>query len=326
MDYTVNLKIEDYRTLVNALSIVSTFVDDVDMRNGLIRQGNISKTLVLSMDISSVFPYDLCTSNVKAKLPLLQLILDDGKDVEFSCQTKTYQVNGQERSEKAWYVNNGVSVFKFLWSDSNKLSTKYVEEQMFNDKFLAYTKDPIVEIDMSSKPELKKKIKKVSDSFNNDKIYMKTDEESWALVSISMDKRADAKILSEKFTDLTVIDKCYEVQTKVDFINVDAELTKLIYYKPGTCVNDKEPGRQVGTSFVVSESALNDKIKFSTYNFSRCYVSDAAKKTVSKQSQPVVVPQPEPVVAQPVQATVPEETPQMPQTASVIDAFDDFSV
>lgn len=307
MDYNVTLSNENFKQLTTCLEVVSTFIDDVDIRQGVIRQGNISKTAILSMDLSTIFDKDLCTSNIKNKLPLFSLLAEDGKDVEISCKTNKYTINGQERTEKAWFISNGISAFKFLWSDPVKLSTKFTEEEAFNNNVLQHTKDDniIVSIDVLKSPELKKKIKKVSDSFNNDKLTFRTDGQKYWLESISMDKRANAKIMSEDLPQES--NEMYETQTKNDFVNTEGALEKLIYYKPAgeMTVDSANPKRKKGHSWVLAVSRLTDKITFSTYNFSRTFTEEVSVKETKKakakevvEEQPKPVEQPTPVITE----------------------------
>ena len=272
--FSVRLKLADFMLLTEGFTVASTFIDDVDLVNGVIRQSNVSKTLILEMDLSNIFPHSIATSNIKSKLPLFNLLIKDGEDVDISCVHNSINMSGRERIEKVWYVSNAKSAFKFACSDSSKLSSTFKDNVVFDANVTKYTTEDnlLLHLDTLSRPDIQGKIKRVGDTFNSDKVILKITDTEYKMEIDSLDKRNAALIFKMPLTE--VLGHTYEIQTKNDFMSSvgDRTVTSVNYYKPYIIdVDSTNPTMMVGNTYVVATCALSDTVKFTTYNNSRCY-------------------------------------------------------
>lgn len=318
MDYSVTLKIEDFKLMTEALGTISSFLTDVDIRNGIVRQYNLAKTLILNMDMSSIFNKDLCCSNVKAKIPIFEIMVADGKDVTISYSETKENRNGIDVTNKHWFLNNGVSLFRFVWTDPNKLSTKYLSDTEWNERLKGSSDDKkIVTVDLVNKPELVRKIKKVCDTFNCSDIMFRNDTTGYSLQVRSNDKVSQGKLL-DVAAELGM-NKTYTISTKVDFIT-NGIVNNISYYRP--CFSDanmNEDNTKKATCYLVADCKLNEKIGFKTYNVSTIMIGDLEQGKKRKQEpvnvvqQPVEVKPEEPKVEVVVPTPVIEQPPVVPQ-------------
>lgn len=295
-NYSVTLKNEDFKKLTEALTIVSSFLTDVDIKKGKVKQYNLAKNLILDLDMSSIFNEDLCASNIKAKIPIFEIMANDGKDVTIKCEEKTETRNGMSATRRYWFLDNEISLFRFVWTDSNKLSTRYFNDTEWNNVSSKIKPElEITTLTMEDKPELVRKIKKVCDTFNSGNIVFRNDTTGFSLQTESNDKIANAKLYTE-YVDLH-LDKTYMISCGVDFIT-DGIVKSVTYFK----TKDNETA-----SFMVADCILNDKVTFKTYSQSK--VSSVAlqpgkaapKRAVKKQE----------IQAPPVSQTVNTETKEV---------------
>ena len=257
-NYSITLKNEDFKKLTEALTIVSSFLTDVDIKKGKVKQYNLAKNLILVLDMSSIFNEDLCASNIKAKIPIFEIMANDGKDVTIRCEEKTETRNGMSATRRYWFLDNEISLFRFVWTDSNKLSTRYFNDTEWNNVSSKIKPElEITTLTMEDKPELVRKIKKVCDTFNSGNIVFRNDTTGFSLQTESNDKIANAKLYTE-YVDLH-LDKTYMISCGVDFIT-DGIVKSVTYFK----TKDNETA-----SFMVADCILNDKVTFKTYSQSK---------------------------------------------------------
>jgi hypothetical protein len=257
-NYSVTLTNEDFRKLTEALTVISSFLTDVDIKKGKVKQYNLAKNLILDLDMSSIFNEDLCASNIKAKIPIFEIMANDGKDVTIRCEEKTETRNGMSATRRYWFLDNEISLFRFVWTDPNKLSTRYFNDTEWNNVSSKIKPElEITTLTMEDKPELVRKIKKVCDTFNSGNIVFRNDTTGFSLQTESNDKIANAKLYTE-YVDLH-LDKTYMISCGVDFIT-DGIVKSVTYFK----TKDNETA-----SFMVADCILNDKVTFKTYSQSK---------------------------------------------------------
>jgi hypothetical protein len=216
------LKLEDYRKLLNSLKIISNYIDDIDMKNGIIRQRTPDKATIISLDLSSVFKQDLSVASVKSKLSILELLLDDEEE-EITIQA----------ADNFWFVFNKRSVFKFTWSSEARLSTNYIEGDAFKEKFESYMTDESLlhKINITERSDVHRKIKKVCESYNSDKITLSVDDKGKLGLSIdSLDKRNTSIIYSYNAKD--IINNQYSIVIRSNFIDkMDTKsVNEIVFY------------------------------------------------------------------------------------------------
>lgn len=257
-NYSVTLKNEDFKKLTEALTVISSFLTDVDIKKGKVKQYNLAKNLILDLDMSSIFNEDLCASNIKAKIPIFEIMANDGKDVTIKCEEKTETRNGMSATRRYWFLDNEISLFRFVWTDPNKLSTRYFNDTEWNNVSSKIKPElEITTLTMEDKPDLVRKIKKVCDTFNSGNIVFRNDTTGFSLQTESNDKIANAKLYTE-YVDLH-LDKTYMISCGVDFIT-DGIVKSVTYFKT--------EGTETA-SFMIADCILNDKVTFKTYSKSK---------------------------------------------------------
>lgn len=267
-NYSITIKNEDFRKLTEALSVISSFLTDVDIRKGKVRQFNLSKTLILDLDMTSIFNEDLCASNIKAKLPIFEIMANDGKDVTIRKEEIKVTKGGMENTMRFWFLDNEVSLFRYRWTDSNKLSTKYISDTEWSTVLKdANQNNFITKITLEDKPDLVRKIKKVCDTFNAGGVAFRNDTTGYSLQVESNDKIANAKLYAD-YTPLNLT-KTFKISANVDFIT-DGVVKSISYYKPGT--GDQKIEKS--SSWMIADCSLNDKISFKTYTICSTVVGD----------------------------------------------------
>jgi len=199
-------------------------MEDLDIKQGLIRQRTADKQICVEMNLSSIFKQDLCVADIKSKLELMELLVDDGtEDITI------------QQADKLWYVYSKKTVFKFSWASASRLSTSFIEDNVFEH----YTKNTddakiLFGIDLNERIDLHKKMKKVCEKFNSDKIVTTIDEKGIAMTIESEDKRNTGVIY--KTPNTNNLEK-QAIITRSSFIEkIDTKyLKKITYY---TAVED----------------------------------------------------------------------------------------
>jgi hypothetical protein len=247
------LTLENYRKLLNSLKIVSSYIDDIDMKSGVIRQRTPDKATIISLDLSNLFKQDLSVASIKSKLPILELLLDDEED-EITIQA----------ADNFWFVFNKKTVFKFTWSSDARLSTNYIDGESFKEKFECHMSDQSIlhSIKITERPDVHKKIKKVCESYNSDKIVMTVNEKGKLGLSIdSLDKRNTSVIYSYDVSNS--IKNEYTIIIRSNFIDkMDTKsVNELVFYDELT---DKANVSIVKADCTIEEMTLN------IYTYAQC--------------------------------------------------------
>jgi len=217
--YTQTISVEKYKQFLNCLYTVSNYIEDLDIKQGLIRQRTADKQICVEMNLSSIFKQDLCVADIKSKLELMELLIDDGTD-DITIQ----------QADKVWFVYSKKTVFKFSWASASRLSTSFIED----DVFANFTKNTdqgkfLFEIDLNERCDLHKKMKKVCEKFNSDKIVVSIDDKAIAMTIESEDKRNTGVVYKTQNT--TNLEKQCIIARSSFIEKIDAKyLKKIVFY------------------------------------------------------------------------------------------------
>jgi len=221
-NFTQDFTLEQFQKFMDVLVTSAMYLNDVDIVNGVIRQKMANDYTVINVDLKDVFDNSLAISDLKGALPLFETIIPDEKD-----NIKLWT------DDKFFYVAYANSRYRF--SIGTHLESKYSEDAGFNRAF-AVTEDDneiVHNIDLVERTDVHKKIKKVCDVYNSDKLTMTIDQgDKGILLSVlSIDKRRKADIYTAAnttYTDKHIITVRAGFLEKLDSKSVQS----LTFFKP----------------------------------------------------------------------------------------------
>ena len=249
--FKTTLDIEKYKTLINLLTIASSYVDDLDIKSGVIRQATPDKVTCLKMDLSHLIKEDLCIPDIKSKLTIFDLFIDD--------TTKEVTISSDD---KMCFISSTKSDYHFTLASPNRIKTTFIDDAKFQDRFIADTTNEklVYDIDMIARDDVHKKIKKICDTFNSDKIILSIDDKKLTMNIESFDKKSKACVL--KADNSTNIEK-QVIVVRSNFIDkLDTKnLKKIAFYGSSSFNADIS---------VTKADCDAEGTPFEIYTFSKC--------------------------------------------------------
>jgi hypothetical protein len=138
MSSTVVLEVEQYNDLMRCLTNLKDVCNDVDIRNGIVRQRSNDKTSVFELDLTSILNEStFAISDLKKKLDLLKT---------FTGQKVTIQItDGDSESNGFFTFTDQYSTIKFLAPAPQFIDNKFMVESEVSSIFSLSDNDLILD-------------------------------------------------------------------------------------------------------------------------------------------------------------------------------------
>jgi hypothetical protein len=179
----ITLDRSSFQSLLDILSLIKDDHNDIDIRNGEMRQLSLNRVYIFEADLTTILGNnDLVLPMVKSKVSLLNVLSNDTIDLLV---------------EPNYYVfTDGISDLRFNKSSSDYLDNKYMSNQEMSQYFVL--DDSLISFSIKIDKGMQNKIKVFSDNFNVDDLMININENSKAELQImSFSNVGDAKIVKD---------------------------------------------------------------------------------------------------------------------------------
>ena len=213
----VNLNAEQYGDFLRCITNLREVCNDVDMRNGVIRQRSNDKSTVFEMDLRPLLTeVDMPISDIKKKLELLKTF--SGQEVSIGFEDDHFSFTDQ------------FSTIKFQNPTPEYMDNKYISMEELERVFVMDEDELLIYVEMSS--IITDRIKIITQTFNTQAIQIIFDGETAQLTAVTQARDQHAKILSDIVTN-AVLEKCSSNLSTVPFsIEHDTDVKFKIYKHP----------------------------------------------------------------------------------------------
>lgn len=220
MSTTLNLNAAQYNDFLRCLINLKEVCNDVDIRDGFIRQRSNDKTSVFEIDMTPVLPgITMAISDIKRKLDLLKTFA--GQEVILEL------VDGDPGH---FIFSDNFSSLKFISPSLQYIDNKFMESQELESIFVMNDDDLILEHDLTNM--ITERIRVITASFNTDAIQVSFHGESASIKAVTQAKDQFAKFADGIATNI-IIDECSALLSTIPFgIDHDSEVTFKMFKDP----------------------------------------------------------------------------------------------
>ena len=226
MESTVNLDSEQFNDFLRCLTNLKEVCNDVDIREGVIRQRSNDLTSVFEMDLSPLLTnITLAITDLKKKLDLFKT---------FQNQDVSIQIVDNE--ESSYFVfSDQYSSIKFISPTLDFMDNKWMSDEELQNIFNMTEDELILESDISS--IITDRIRLITDNFNTQAIQIIFNGEEASIVASTQSKDQFAKFI-EGITTNVVFENSSSVLSTIPFsIDHDTDVEFKMYKDPNQPVS-----------------------------------------------------------------------------------------
>ncbi len=217
---TINLTAAEYNDLLRCLTNLKEVCNDIDIRDGFIRQRSNDKTSVFEIDMTPVLPgVTMAISDIKRKLDLLKT---------FSGQEVALEI--VEGNPGHFIFSDTFSSLKFISPSLQYIDNKFMTEPELESIFNLNEDDLILEHKLTTM--ITERIRIITQSFNTDSIQVSFCGETALVKAATQAKDQFAKFVDDVVMNV-VIDNCSALISTIPFsIDHDVEVDFKMYKDP----------------------------------------------------------------------------------------------
>lgn len=222
---SISLTASEFNDFLRSLSNLKEICNDVDIRNGYVRQRTNDKTSVFEIDMTPILPgIDIALSGIKQKLEILKT---------FSGQDVTIEMEGGETG-------------KFIFKDSNSsielksptlsyMDNKYMEVEELERIFIMNEDDLILEHDFTSM--IADRVRIITQNFNVQTIQVLFNGEVASIKANTQAKDQYANFV-EDIPSNVILENCSALVSTVQFhIDHDTDIEFKMYKDPNNDIS-----------------------------------------------------------------------------------------
>lgn len=221
MTTTLNLNAGEYNDFLRCLTNLKGEVcNDVDIRNGFLRQRSNDKTSVFEIDMTPILPgINIAISDIKRKMDLLNTFA--GQDVTLEI------VDGDPGH---FVFTDAFSSLKFISPYLDYIDNKYMEEDELDKIFVMNDEDLILEYDLTSM--ITERIKIITKTFNTDAIQVDFKGETACVRAATQARDQFAKFIDGVVTNV-ILENCSALLSTIPFsIDHDTDVEFKMFKDP----------------------------------------------------------------------------------------------
>ena len=220
MATTLNLNAAEFNDFLRCLTNLKEVCNDVDIRDGFIRQRSNDKTSVFEIDMTPVLPgISIAISDIKRKLDLLKTFA--GQDVSLEI------VDGDPGH---FIFADSFSSLKFISPSLQYIDNKYMTLDELERIFVMNDDELILEHDLTSL--ITERIRVITVSFNTDSIQVNFEGEEASIKAATQAKDQFAKFVTG-ITMNVVLEKCSALLSTIPFsIDHDTDVEFKMFKDP----------------------------------------------------------------------------------------------
>ena len=184
MPTTIGLDAEQYNNFLGCLLNLKEICNDVDIRDGMIRQRTNDLTCVFEMNLTPLISdANIPIVNLKKKLDLLKVFA--GQDVQIEI------VEGESESDSYFTFSDDESSIKFLFPSIEFMDNKIITQEELNNIYNVDEEDLILENNLNN--TVTERIRVITDNFNTPAIQMKFEGDQASITAATQSKDQFAK-------------------------------------------------------------------------------------------------------------------------------------
>lgn len=188
---TIEMDAENFNYFLRCITNLKEICNDIDIKNGVIRQRSNNLTSVFEMDLtylsSTLSEANIPITNLKKKLDLLKTFAGQNVTIDV--------VEGETESESYFTVADDQSSIQFKFPSIEFMDNKYMTEEELENIF-KLEEDNII-IDETLTGIITERIKVVTENFNTQAIQVKFDNDTASISAITQSKDQFAKFKSD---------------------------------------------------------------------------------------------------------------------------------
>jgi len=220
MATTLNLNAAEFNDFLRCLTNLKEVCNDVDIRDGYLRQRSNDKTSVFEIDMTPILPgVSMAISDIKRKLDLLKTF--GGQDV-------TLEIIDSEPGH--FIFADSFSSLKFISPSLQYIDNKFMTEEELERIFVMNDDDLILEYDLTSM--ITERIRIITQSFNTDAIQVSFAGEEASIKASTQAKDQFAKFVTGITTNM-VLESCSALLSTIPFgIDHDTDVEFKMFKDP----------------------------------------------------------------------------------------------
>jgi len=185
---TKELSEEEYADFFRCLNNLREICNDVDIRDGIVRQRSNDLTAIFELDMTSLLGnLNLPISNLNKKMDLLKTFFGQAVTIEVT--------EGANETESSFIVSDSQSSVKFLFPSLDFLDNKYLTEEELNSIFNLEEDDMFLHCNMTSL--MTERIKLVTTNFNTQALKIELENDIATITASTQSKDQVAKFQTE---------------------------------------------------------------------------------------------------------------------------------
>jgi len=220
MAMTLQLNAGEFNDFLRCLTNLKEVCNDVDIRDGFLRQRSNDKTSVFEIDMTPILPgVSLAISDIKRKLDLLKTFA--GQDVSLEI------VDG---SPGHFIFADTFSSLKFISPSLQYIDNKFMTIQELESIFVMNEDDLILEYDLTTM--ITERIRIITQSFNTDAIQVNFTGEEATIKAATQAKDQFATFVNGISTNV-ILEGCSALLSTIPFgIDHDSDVAFKMYKDP----------------------------------------------------------------------------------------------
>ena len=246
MATTLNLNAAEFNDFLRCLTNLKEVCNDVDIRDGHLRQRSNDKTSVFEIDMTPVLPgVSMAISDIKRKLDLLKT---------FAGQDVTLEIVDGEPGH--FIFADTFSSLKFISPSLQYIDNKFMSEEELERIFVMNEDDLILEHDLTSM--ITERIRVITQSFNTDAIQVNFEGEEASIKAATQAKDQFAKFVSG-ITMNMVLESCSALLSTIPFgIDHDSDVEFKMFKDPNQDISLNKFETNLGdiTMKILTRSAI----------------------------------------------------------------------
>jgi hypothetical protein len=221
MSSTIVLNVEKYNDFMRCVTNLKEICNDIDIRDGVVRQRSNDKTSVFEMDLSSILNQStFAISDLKKKLELLKTFV--GQEVTITI----------EEGENGYFVfSDQYSNLKFLSPAPQFIDNKFMNESEVTSIFSLSEDDLILDHNLTKL--ITDRIRIITQTFNTAAIQVNFGGETASITAATQAKDQFAKFVDNVVTNV-VLENCSANLSTIPFgLDHDENVTFKMYKVTG---------------------------------------------------------------------------------------------
>jgi hypothetical protein len=246
MATTLNLNVAEYNDFLRCITNLKEVCNDIDVRDGILRQRSNDKTSVFEIDMSSILPgVNMAISDIKRKLDLLKT---------FAGQEVT--LNIVDGSPGHFIFSDSFSSLKFISPSLDYIDNKYMTLEELESIFNMSEDDLILEHDLTSM--ITERVRVITHNFSTDAIQVSFEGEVASIKAATQAKDQFAEFVKDVQTNV-ILEGCSALLSTVPFgIDHDTDVTFQMFKDPNQDISLNKFETHLGdiTMKILTRSAI----------------------------------------------------------------------